>query len=186
MFPQQPQLNTPNGRSEPSPLEKREQLARAGDVRGLFQVIAHSGPGLLDMRSAYSLLYQALDVASSRDPAGFAGDIFQQMVAFSSYVLLRVQLQCKQTLEQYDYRSGGQVHQLPSDLLEYDLPQLHEIQAQVSEVLHAQASTARLWQLARKGPCGSQEGPVPKAGGRASGDGTSKHRVRDIPDDSPN
>jgi hypothetical protein len=186
MIPIRPQLNNSNGQGELSPIEKREQLARAGDVRGLFQLIAGSGPGLLDIKSAYSLLYQALDVASSRDPADFAGEIFQQMVSFSSYVLLRVQLQCKQSLEQHDYRCGGQGQQLPTDLVETELPQLHEIQAQVSEVLHAQASTARLWQMARKGPPGNQQGPAPKTGERASGNGTCKHRVRDNMDDLSN
>ena len=59
------------GPARPTPYERREQLARDGDVTGLYQDILEADPSYTDLRSAFAQLHRAVGVACRRDPAAF-------------------------------------------------------------------------------------------------------------------
>jgi hypothetical protein len=103
-------------------------------------------------------------VASRRDPAAFAGEAFRVMTNFSFYVSLRLQVQCAGWL--------GREGAVPEELTAGLLPQLHQAQGQVAHLLAAQASTSRLWALARR--------PAKDAGrGRAQSAPASRRSMKD-------
>src|SRR5262249_44282212 len=102
MDPSQSSPNPAGEQEKVSPREARARLARAGDVCGILDLITHAQPGLEDPKSLFTQLQLALDVASTGDPAGFADLVFQKMAAFSSYVLLRLQVLCLRCLDCHD------------------------------------------------------------------------------------
>jgi hypothetical protein len=178
--------------NDPSPLEEREQMARAGDVRGLFELITRSPAGTFNLSSAFDQLRRALAVAGTGDPAKFADRLYEYMGCFCGYVMLRAQFHCLRTLENCDW----QTRQMPSELTNHLLPQLHSIQTQLVEIQQARASTARLWQLARKSrqekePTSLVETPAKSNGKLAFPKGKpdskiGKKRLPNFLDDLPN
>jgi hypothetical protein len=146
--------SSPQEQARCSPLEQREQLVRAGDVRGLLEIIRQTPAELLDLRAAFDQLRRAIDVAS-RDPRQFADDIFRTMASFAAFVMLRMQLLAEQSLEQ----TNGRGNRLGNDLVEVLLPQLQQLQSHWATLAQAQASTARTWSLAGRRPQGGDGEP---------------------------
>jgi hypothetical protein len=71
--------------------------------------------------------------------------MFSRMMAFASFLWIRGAYAIRQTLYAVDQGSRP----LPRELTEEQLPRLLDIQHHLAELALAQASTARLWELAR-------------------------------------
>jgi hypothetical protein len=141
--------------------ETREQMALSGDVDGLWKLLSEVSPSVTDIESTFKLLARALDVRSQRDPAAFAAEVFGRMVGFTSYLMLRTHMYAHRLVRQHDHASRG-FADLPRGLTDTILPQLLEMQQNLTEMLTAQASVARQWTLTR-----SKENEL----GGASGEG---------------
>jgi hypothetical protein len=139
----------PHGTQAPSPHEVREQLAEAGDVRGLLEHICQQPWTTLDRRDAFAQLRRAIDAASRRDPAGFCDSVFQSMLATASYAVFRVQYLVLQGCYQSDHAASARPPSPPVDAVNLQT-QLVEVQRHAAEIAQAWASTSRLWALARQ------------------------------------
>jgi len=136
--------------SPESPYEARERMAREGDVSGLLDQMARTPKGLLDPRDLYEQVRRALDVSSRRDPDAFAQEVFRSMASFSAYTILRAQGACAEELAREDDRTRMHGMPLKVEVLEELLPSLHRLQTHLTTLLQNWASTARLWELARR------------------------------------
>jgi hypothetical protein len=92
-------------------------------------------------------LLRSLDVASRQNPKEFAADMFESVIAFTSYLSLRLQYSCVHLIAGDDRARRGPPA-LSRVLTEQLLPQLMELNRHLVEMAETQASTARLWELA--------------------------------------
>ncbi len=132
-----------------SPYDQREKLALAGDVHGLFEQICRVPWTTLDAHTAFQQLRKAIDVASRRDPADFGDELFREMLAFSTFAMLRVQYLLVTALEQFDLSGQCRPSTIPREVLDLH-PHLIALQTHVAQLAHARASVARLWGLCRR------------------------------------
>src|ERR1041384_7869904 len=79
-----------NGPPQPSPVQVAQQMAEAGDIQGLLDLVTNSQAQTLDLGRIFAQLALALDVASRRDPAEFSGMIFRHMATLNGWVMLRL------------------------------------------------------------------------------------------------
>jgi hypothetical protein len=126
--------------------EEQCQMAAAGDVAGLWHILRTSKWSMSDHGELFRLLLQAIEVASSRDPATFAADVLARLVGLGTYLALRAQYAVLHAVDRADQPRGVAPAGLPAEL-ERLLPRLYEIQGHLAELLVAQASAARLWEL---------------------------------------
>jgi hypothetical protein len=132
----------------PSPAEERRLLAEAGDVNALWDRLTQSDWATIDGGDTFRCLLRALEVRAGLDPAGLSAEMFSRMMAFSSFLWMRGAYAIRQTLYAVDQANQGS-RPLPRELTEEQLPHLLDIQHHLAELALAQASTARLWELAR-------------------------------------
>jgi hypothetical protein len=134
----------------PSPFERREEFVRQGDFAGLYQAILQTPWHATNLGEAFGQLFRAIDAASRKDPVGFSDELFQAMLATSSYAMVRVQYMLLDRIGDFDRQTHGRAPEIPRDVLTELLQHLHLMQGHVAEILQARATTARLWQLARQ------------------------------------
>jgi hypothetical protein len=136
-------------RSVLSPAEERRRLAEAGDVDALYRILAETRAGLVDVEEVYRLILRAVEVAAAKDPAAFAERVFARMVGFTGYLLLRTHHASARIVARADRGAGPS--ECSRELHQVVLPSLMRLQAHLADLCHVQASSARLWALARKG-----------------------------------
>src|SRR5262249_30073049 len=138
-----------NRRRKPTIAEAREEMARTGDVDGLWRVLTTSVPGLFGVEETFQLLARAIQVRSRHAPAAFAAELYSRMVGFVGYLTMRTHLYAGRLVAVHD-RYGRGFAELPRELTELVLPRLVQLQEHLGELLSAQAATARLWALTRQ------------------------------------
>jgi hypothetical protein len=128
--------------------EMHKELAERGDVEALWQVLLKAEKGWADFDVEFGHLLRAMEVAGARDPARFAADLLARMLAFSGFLVLRVQLQAARLIAAHD-RSPRlwMPGELPRQVTDLTLPGLLEMQGHVAELAAAQAAVARSWAL---------------------------------------
>jgi hypothetical protein len=136
----------------PSPNEFYGAMAEAGDFEGLFKAYHESMPVLYDVDLFFPLLQRAIDVAASEDPSRFSQRIFSGAISFMALLGLRAQMTAEKALARLDHGRGTRVEDywLQEGPVRTVLNGLQEIQVQLANLLHAQASTARTWQLVKQ------------------------------------
>jgi hypothetical protein len=143
-------LEIPVKPPEPSLFEQREEFVRQGDIAGLYERILKTPWHSTNLGEAFGQLFRAIDVAGRKDPAAFSDDLFQIMLAASSYATLRVQYLLLNRISETDRQTNGRLPEIPRDVLEEHLLHVHQMQGHLAEILQARATTARLWELARQ------------------------------------
>jgi hypothetical protein len=133
-----------------SGFDRRAKLAEAGDVQGLMDDFAQSPSGCTNWKQAYKQMQRAIEVACQREPWKFAGEVFQSLTRFATYVSLRLQLACGSFMAQDDCGPQGSPTHLPPDLMTNLIPPMMQMQRHVAELLHAWASTMRQWELVKR------------------------------------
>jgi len=130
--------------------DQRRLMADAGDVDGIWKLLTETRRSLLDLEATFRSLLRAIEVAANRDPASFSADVFAKMAGFTSYLLFRSHYYCSRLLASDRGPLGPGAEWFPRDVSEVVLPQLIQLQLHLGELLHLQASTTRLWELARQ------------------------------------
>ena len=74
---------------------KREKMAQEGDFQGLWRVLTDNKWSMIDQAECFRLLLQAIEVAARTDPRQFSAAIFNKILSFSSYLLLRTHFQLR-------------------------------------------------------------------------------------------
>ena len=133
---------------EPSIREKRELAARSGDIKALWDEITTKHYSMVDQAELFDLLLRALDVRSRRDPEAFAGETFARMIGFISYLTLRSTFYVNHRITRNGRasRDNGPAD-FPPEVAEKLIPRLMDLQGHLTELLAAQASVARQWEL---------------------------------------
>jgi hypothetical protein len=128
-----------------------EQMAEAGDVEGLWQYLAVSDWTLFNHEETFRLLLRAIQVQSAQDPARFAQDIFSRLLGFTTCLVCRSHYYIAHQIRMADRLDQGRGTQpLPREVTHEYLPPLVALQGHLAELAQAQASTMRLWELARQ------------------------------------
>jgi hypothetical protein len=133
-----------------SQAEQRRLMAECGDVEGIWKVLNDTPHSLLDVDKMFRLLLRAVEVAARDDPAGFAASTLARLISFTTYLTLRGQLWASRQAAGDQSMLGPGQPWFSRELATVVIPQLQEMQAQLADLLQAQASTARLWELARQ------------------------------------
>jgi hypothetical protein len=106
---------------------------------------------MFDHEATFGLLLRAIEARSARDPAGFAEAVFSRMVGFTGYLTLRSQYYLTHVIRTADRQGQSKgTPALPREVTDVYLPRLMELQGHLGELAQLQASTARLWELARQ------------------------------------
>jgi hypothetical protein len=134
-----------------TPDEQRLAWAEAGDIESLWGVLVAARWDLIvDMEQVFSLLLKAITVRVERDPVQFAGEIFNRMIGFNSYLLMRSQMYINLRLGQHGRSTRALGRPDFSLAAVADLiPGMLELQTALAETMAAQATTARAHELAR-------------------------------------
>ena len=137
---------------EMTPRESRRQLAETGKYEELLRQLAAKPWTMIDVEETWGLVLRAIEVRSQEDREGFADNILNTMVQFSSYLLLRTHFIVGRRISQHDHaqRTCGHVDFSP-DVLTKHIPMLTELQGHVADLIQTQAAVIRLRQLARRG-----------------------------------
>lgn len=144
-------MSTRNGPATPSFDETCAHMAQAGDVEGLWRILADADWTMLDLPTTFKHLQRAVEVASRADPAAFADALFTRILAFGHYLLLRGQFYVTAVTARHDAAARGRGPTgLADEVTDALLPPLLDLQRQLAETAEAQARTARTWGLARK------------------------------------
>lgn len=163
-------VNRETDRPRPWTDQAREAMAASGDVDGLWQLLTTRPRDLLDSEQTFRQLLQAAGVRARQDPAAYSAEVFARLVALTSYLVLRTHYLAGRAIAGHDLqRSRHADGDVPSEFAEVILPRLFELHSHLATLLQAQASTARLWQLARprQSPGGRPVRPVrQRPGGR--------------------
>jgi len=128
--------------------EQRQQLADAGDVEGIWQIISTANPIMVDWEELFQLLLRAMIIRSRTEPERFSAEMLSRMFALTSFLTLRTHHHIARLIARYDRSDCGGSADLPR---EFDtiLPRLIELQRHLGEIAHHQAGVCRLWELAR-------------------------------------
>jgi hypothetical protein len=126
--------------------EEQCQMAAVGDVEGLWHILRTVNWSMSDHGELFRLLLRAIEVAAARDPAAFAAETLARLVGLGTYLALRAQYAVLHALNRADQVHGTAPAGLPAEL-ERLLPKVYEVQGHLAEMLVAQASAARLWEL---------------------------------------
>ena len=132
----------------PSPSEVRRVQAETGDVDALWHHLTQSDWAVIDGGDTFRQLLRALEVRARQDAAGLSAEMFARMMAFSSFLWMRGASALQQLLSAAD-QTNQSTRALPRQV-EEQLPQFLAIQGHLAELAHAQASTARLWELTKR------------------------------------
>lgn len=132
-----------------SPFEQREQMAAAGDVEGLWDVIRQADWGMVDLQHCFKLLMRAIEKRSCERAHEFSEMMFPRMLSLTSFLMFRAHFIVHNQFEQYDRAMQSQGPPAFPPKLEDIHPRLFELQRHVGELLETRARTSRLWELAR-------------------------------------
>src|SRR5262245_17240474 len=69
--------------------EQRQQLADAGDVEGIWQIIITANPIMVDWEELFQLLLRAMIIRSRTEPERFSAELLARMFALTSFLTLR-------------------------------------------------------------------------------------------------
>jgi hypothetical protein len=129
----------------------REQMAEAGDVEGLWQYLAGSDWTMFNHEETFRLLLRAIQVQSAQDPARFAQGTFSRLLGFTAYLVCRSHYYIAHQIQMADRLDQGRgTPPLPREVTDGYLPPLVGLQGHLADLAQAQASTVRLWELARQ------------------------------------
>ncbi len=136
-----------SGTRESTIRERREQAARSGDVDAIWGEITTKHFSMVDQEELFALLLRALDVRS-RDPEAFAAENFTRMIGFVSYLTLRAGFYVNHRIARHGHatRDNGPAD-FPPEVAEKLIPRLMDLQGHLTELMQAQATTARSWEL---------------------------------------
>lgn len=167
----------------PSPREVRERWAAEGDVEALLDLIRQTSWSMISVGEQLQNLATACRVAAKADPERFARLMFAEMVGINAFLTLRTQLYITNRVVGRGPRPcTPSLADISPDVVDRLLPRLLEMQRGMAEILHAQASTARMWALARAKD--SQAGRVSEKDRRPrSSGGKSRGRRRGVDSD---
>jgi hypothetical protein len=146
----------------PSPVEERRLQAEAGDVDALWLTLTGCEPACMDQEDAFLRLLQALEVRAGQDPAALSAQMFGRMMAFGGYLWFRAAHAIRRLCAAADRKSDGSPA-IPREVTEHHLPLLFQLQAHLAELAQAEASTTRLWELARRRKRGADTPSPPQA-----------------------
>ena len=130
---------------EPTP---REKAARSGDIDALWDELVTKKWTMVDQEEIFGHLLRAIEVRSREDPEAFAGDMFARMTGLIGYLTLRSHFYLGHRVGQHGRatRDWGPAD-FPKDVVESLLPRTLAFQGHLSELMQAQASVARQWEL---------------------------------------
>jgi hypothetical protein len=135
-----------------TPRESRRHLAETGRYEELLRQLAAIPWTMIDVEETWRLVLRAIEVGSREDAEGFADDVLNRMVQFTSYLLVRTHFIVGLRISQHDHtlRTHGHVDFSP-DVLTKHIPMLVELQGHVADLIQTQAAVIRLRQLSRRG-----------------------------------
>jgi len=133
-------------RRKPTP----EQMAKCGDLEGLFEALAMSRYSLFDVQTAFHYLFQAIRVASRRNRLAFADTIFRQMIDVSTFALCRLHLHLGEQLAERDACERPELRKPFAELFREYLQPLMALQAHLAELLQGHAHTTKSLEHARE------------------------------------
>jgi hypothetical protein len=146
------QVPVPSGPRPPTARETRLALAEAGKYEELVTILKETHPSILDFEEIWSFVLRAMEVRARQDPERFAADVYASMVSFTSYMAMRARFFLdRRLLHQGEAVRAGDPAGIDPHVYEDHLPKLVELQGHVAELLQGQATTARSWQMARRG-----------------------------------
>src|SRR5262245_6328396 len=128
--------------------EQRQQLAQAGDVEGLWQMIVTANPILVDWEELFQLLLRAMIIRGRLEPERFSAEMLSRVFALTSFLTLRTHLCVARLIARYDRSDCGGAADLCREF-DTSLPRLIELQRHLGEIAHHEAGVCRLWELAR-------------------------------------
>lgn len=178
---------------EPTIRELREQAARLGDVDALWNELTTRNWSMIDVEDVFGHLLRAIEVRSRRDPEAYAGETFSRMIGFVSGLLFRSHyyLNFRIARNGRATRDNGP-SDFPPEVAEKLIPRLMDLQGHLSELLAAQASVARQWELihAKRAENGRGVGGDDKAKGvrrspKAQASATGHMRLPEVPGAKP-
>jgi hypothetical protein len=132
----------------PSRIREIEQRAAAGDVAGVLNFFMTAQPGLYSPHQLDHLLVLAIESASRKAPAEFAGESFRQTAAFLQYVVLRLQasLLYDGMRPSHGHNGAGQF-ELAGESIRDLLPVVERLSRLLGDLHLSWASTMRRWRL---------------------------------------
>ena len=154
----------------PRPIERCRQLSAAGQFEDILQVIGGSSSVDLNHAQAFHILLQAIEGRSKKNPQQFARDVLSRVVSFTSFMTLRAHYVLRLNLMFHDSATEreGPARDYYPEVTERLLPRVIELQRHLAELLHAQASVARLWELTGRGRTQGNQCEVGQAPPRSS------------------
>jgi hypothetical protein len=142
---------------------RRRELAEAGEVGPLWELVTTAPWSMVNHEDVFRLLLGALEVRARRDPQGFAEECFARMVGMTSYLVYRSHyiLGLKVEAHAAQARARGP-SDLPRDACEVLLPRILRLQSHLAELLQARASVARRHELTRSKRTGDDRARGPR------------------------
>jgi hypothetical protein len=134
----------------PDPMRQMQDLAEAGDFGGLIKWLVDVPPGACDLGVLDRLLRHAVEQASRRSPRRFTAEVFRQTTACVTYVNMRLQVCAMLCLAAADTEGYRRRTERPVEMLKEVLPAIERLSRLAGELCQGQASTARLWELAKR------------------------------------
>jgi hypothetical protein len=134
----------------PKPSEVRRRYAERGDVESLLAEIRTKSWGFFSVEEVLKHVLAACETRARSDPEEFGRMLFAEMIALNGFLLLRTHvLIIDRVVGRGPFACKPSLTDFSADVAERLLPRLAEMQRALAEVLVAQASTARLWGLAK-------------------------------------
>jgi hypothetical protein len=134
----------------PRPSEIRAAWAREGNVEALLREIRSKPWSGFPIDEVFKHILAACEVRARTDPEAFARLLFAEMVALNGFILLRTHVfVVDRIVGRGPFACKPALTDFTADVAERLLPRLGEMQRGMAEILVAQASTARLWGLAK-------------------------------------
>lgn len=130
---------------EPTP---RELASRSGDVDTLWNELTTRHFSMVDQEEIFGHLLRAIEVRCRQDPEAFAAENFSRMIGFVSYLTLRATFYASHRIARHGRatRDNGPAD-FPPEVAEKLIPRLMDLQGHLSELMQAQAASARSWEL---------------------------------------
>jgi hypothetical protein len=137
----------------PTPNQRRQRRAEKGNVQALLDEIRNTPASLYHIGEMLRYVERAVQVKARTNPEAHAKETLARIVAFNSYLLIRLQTFVAGRIAGHDraLRDVGRVEQVdfPADVIEKFLPRVVELQQNLGETLLIQAQVTRLWALTR-------------------------------------